>query len=68
MKERQRVRQNQERLGVFRCHRVEGALESRRTAHLESLKLEAERSAASLEVANCQCVPRVVRIPQQRYS
>jgi len=53
MKERQRVRQNQERRGVFRCHRVEGALESRRTAHLESLKLEAERSAASLEVANC---------------
>jgi hypothetical protein len=40
MSERHRVRQDQDSLGAFRCHRVERAVEAIGTTHFQNLKLK----------------------------
>ena len=40
MKKRHRIRQDEDRLGSFRCHRPERAAEGIGTTHFENLKLK----------------------------
>ena len=40
MSKRHRIRQNQDGLGAFRCHRLERTVEGIGTTHLQNLKLK----------------------------
>ena len=67
MKKRHRVRQDQESLGAFRCHRVERAVEGIGTTHLQSLKLKPQRSTTQPEGPfTVSRMPWIVGIPQER--